>query len=230
MPAEQPFIVPRELAVACGWHIDPSGLSAELRDSFELYGLHETETIAWFDRAQARTLPAVIRKRQPARHRWPTANTLRDQARVAGYVAAGRRPSRHAEVPARHWEAIHHILPGARGLVGRFPAGSGPNCFGTVMAAVGVKEAGEQWLQIAAFEEWLRAAASPGGAEQDPGVLLIWRDTAGTPTHAAVTLGGGWLLHKPSQGWMSPTKVLTVTEGKYSARQRDRRLTRYRLS
>ncbi|MEU6782078.1 hypothetical protein ABZ912_22975 [Nonomuraea angiospora] len=47
--------------------------------------------------------------------------------------------------------------------------------------------------------------------------------------HAAVTLGDGWALHKPSQGWMSPTKVLASQDLKYSARARGQRLHRRHL-
>lgn len=47
--------------------------------------------------------------------------------------------------------------------------------------------------------------------------------------HAAVTIGDGWALHKPSQGWMSPNKALTVDEVKHSARGTGQRLRRYAL-
>jgi hypothetical protein len=47
--------------------------------------------------------------------------------------------------------------------------------------------------------------------------------------HAAVVLGDGLALHKPSQGWQSPTKVLTAHEVKMSSRARGRRLHRHLL-
>lgn len=56
--------------------------------------------------------------------------------------------------------------------------------------------------------------------------MLVWRSSTGLVQHAAVTLGGGWALHKPSQGWMSPVKVLAVAEVIGSARGADRRLSR----
>ena len=62
-----------------------------------------------------------------------------------------------------------------------------------------------------------------------PGVVLVWRDGAGEPQHAAVTLGSGWALHKPSQGWMSPTLVLRVDELIRGVRRRGLRLSRYRI-
>ena len=64
----------------------------------------------------------------------------------------------------------------------------------------------------------------------DPGTVLVWRSPDGLVQHAAVTLGDGWALHKPSQGWMSPTKVLTVEECKASSREVGRRLERHRVS
>jgi len=60
--------------------------------------------------------------------------------------------------------------------------------------------------------------------------VLIWRSPGGLAQHAAVPIGGGYALHKPSQGWMSPRKVLTVQEVIASARQPGRRITRYTLT
>jgi hypothetical protein len=39
----------------------------------------------------------------------------------------------------------------------------------------------------------------------------------------------GWALHKPSQGWMSPAKVLTVSEAMFSARTRGQHVQRRTL-
>jgi hypothetical protein len=44
------------------------------------------------------------------------------------------------------------------------------------------------------------------------GTALVWRDGHGNDTHAAVTLGSGWALHKPGQEWLSPHQVLTVRD------------------
>ena len=79
------------------------------------------------------------------------------------------------------------------------------------------------------FEEWLSSTAAPGGSDDDAGTVLVWRSPDGLVQHAAVTIGGGYVLHKPSQGWMSPRKILTAKEAIASARQRGRRLTRYKL-
>lgn len=48
--------------------------------------------------------------------------------------------------------------------------------------------------------------------------MLVWRANDGSVQHAAVTLGEGWALNKPSQGWMSPTLVLSVSDAKFGSR------------
>lgn len=161
---------------------------------------------------------------------WPSL--LRpDPLRVLGpYILEGRLASRHAEVPPSVWRDTHGVLPLAKDLGGRFPTRSGPNCFGTVMAAAGVTGADDVWIQREPFEEWLAANTDPGGRDNEVGTVLVWRSPDHAVQHAAVTLGGGFALHKPSQGWMSPTKVLSVAEVKASARAVGRRLQRYRLN
>jgi hypothetical protein len=146
------------------------------------------------------------------------------------YIEEGRRPSRHDEVPQAVWNAGAGVLPGARRLAGTFPPASGPNCFGAVMAAAGVTGADTVWMQREPFEDWLAGSTRPGGRDDDPGTVLVWRSPDGLVQHAAVTLGGGWALHKPSQGWMSPTKVLTIDECKASSRSSGRRLERRTIS
>ena len=229
MPQTQPFVVPRDLADERKWTDGAEMLSFEMLDAFELYTVLPTHTIVWLERSQARSLPENIRRAQPTPHRWPTANPARDAQQAVRYVEYGRRPSRHGKVSEEDWESVEGLLPGAKALAGTFPSHSGPNCFGTVMGAAGVIDAGDEWMQPEPFEHWLKTHTHPGGDDNNAGTILVWRNTAGQPTHAAVTLGSGWLLHKPSQGWMSPTKVLTVQEGKYSARQRGRTLSRHRF-
>lgn len=154
-----------------------------------------------------------------------------DPLRVLGpYILEGRLPSRHAEVPVSVWETAERLLPNARCLAGRFPARSGPNCFGTVMAAAGKSGAEDLWMQREPFEDWLASNTVSGGRDNEPGTVLVWRSPDGLVQHAAVTLGAGFALHKPSQGWMSPTKVLHVAEVKASSRAAGRRLQRYRLT
>jgi cell wall-associated NlpC family hydrolase len=96
------------------------------------------------------------------------------------------------------------------------------------MAAAGVAGAADEWLEREPFVEWLAGAAT-AKRTRDPntaGVVLVWRDADGVADHAAVTLGSGWALHKPSQGWMSPTLVLPVAALIRSVRLRGLRLHR----
>ncbi len=175
-----------------------------------------------------RSCPGHVRARARAQadgHRfvwWPTLLDRHDDVLLA-YVEEGRRASRHDDVPSAVWDRIEGRLPGARGLAGTFPALSGPNCFGTVMAAAGTEGAADIWMLREPFEEWLTASTQPGGDDNDSGTVLVWRSPDGLVQHAAITLGDGWALHKPSQGWMSPRKVLGLADVKRSARAPGRR-------
>ncbi|GAB2600651.1 hypothetical protein [Kribbella endophytica] len=120
--------------------------------------------------------------------------------------------SRHREVPVGVWRGAEALLPRARELAGTFPEGSGPNCFGTVMAAAGIEGAESEWMQREPFDHWLDESTTHGGRDGVPGTLLVWRGADRAVQHAAVTLGSGWALHKPSQSWMTPRKVRTVAE------------------
>ncbi|QAY59890.1 hypothetical protein ET475_07720 [Microbacterium protaetiae] len=217
MPEQQPFVVPASVARERGLVDQRAELSLEVADAFELYGVTRDDAIVLFDRRQARTLPAGVRRARV--HRWPTRDAAADTGRTIRYVERGRTPSRHTEV--RSWP-----IPGARELAGTFPAGSGPNCFGTVMEAAGVTGAAGEWMQIEPFDAWAAASTRPGGRDDQPGTVLIWRTTDGTPAHAAVTLGDGWALNKASQGWMSPAQVLPVREVIHRSRYRGLRLER----
>jgi hypothetical protein len=183
---------------------------------------------AWSDLLDSRDLRA-----QADGHRfvwWPSLlKGGRAVEVLARFVSAGRLASRHAEVPAAVWRRSARVLPGAHGLAGTFPRMSGPNCFGTVMAAAGIDGAEDQWMQEQPFEAWLNQAAHSGGEDHQPGTLLVWRDPSGRPRHAAVTLGDGWALEKPSQEWSSPRTVLTVSKTIRSNRASSLRLSRYRL-
>ena len=226
LPAEQPYVVPPEVAADLGLADEPDRLTMELTDSFCLYRL-DGRAVVWLTRSQARRLPADVRRDQPAPHRWPSADVGRDEDHVVRFVEEGRRVSRHDEVDGLVWTA----LPDARRVAGTFPARSGPNCFGTVMEAAGVRGAAEEWMQREPFESWLREQTRAGGEDADAGTVLVWRDTAtGAVQHAALTLGDGWALHKPSQGWMSPTKVLAVGDLKLSARTPGHHVHRHRLA
>ena len=228
MPAEQPFLFPPEVADAAGLADDRERLSFELRDTFWLYDVGD-RAVCWLTRAESRHVPPDVRRDQPAAHRWPSADHAHDVARVVRFVEEGRRRSRHAEVPEETWATASRVLPAARDLAGTFPPASGPNCFGTVMGAADVAGAAGTWMQREPFEEWLAVSTRPGGRDDQAGTVLVWRDANQAVQHAAITIGDGWALHKPSQGWMSPTKVLSVRDAMLSARTRGHRVQRRTL-
>ncbi|GAB3422901.1 hypothetical protein GCM10027569_54940 [Flindersiella endophytica] len=96
------------------------------------------------------------------------------------------------------------------------------------MAASGVSGAEYEWVVCEPFEEFLATRTEPGGNDDQPGTVLVWRDHDGRVTHAAVTLGSGYALQKPSQCWYSPRQVLTVRETIRTSRTAGERLTRRR--
>jgi hypothetical protein len=162
-------------------------------------------------------------RRQADGHRFVWWKSLLNEAAVVlpRIVSEDLGPSRHAEV--RTWPAE---LPRARELAGTFPDGSGSNCFGTVMEACGVDGADGVWMQREPFERWLAEHTTTGGRDDAPGTVFVWRNAGQAVQHAAITLGDGWMLHKPSQSWMSPRKVRTVGEVKRSTRTAGWRLQR----
>lgn len=185
-------------------------IQPELRDTFMVYSR------GWqmLDREQFEGLPRSVRRdltgRRPRGWRtvwWPNDLAAAGDGPVLRYVAWDAAPSRHAEVPDAVWKSCEHALPDARRLAGTFPLGSGPNCFGTVMAAAGVPGSEHEWMLQHPFEAWLSRSAHPVQGTRDddgPGVVLVWRDENGLAQHAAVTVGGGWCFSKPSQAWCSP--------------------------
>jgi len=228
-PPLQPFMVPVDLANSLGLDDDRSRLTPETRDTFCIYGA-DASAIVWLSQQGVRQLPASVRRAQPAPHHWPSSIVAREIEAVVRFVEKGRRPSRHGEVQPCVWDGIATVLPNARHLAGTFPERSGPNCFATVMAACGVDGVHDLWMLREPFEDWLAEHTTNGGHDLEPGTVLVWRGTDGAVQHAAVTIGAGWALHKPSQGWMSPTKILTVRDLKYGARARGQHLHRRHLS
>lgn len=160
---------------------------------------------------------------------WPSLLVGMEQQVLTDYIEQGRRPSRHDVVPDHTWTGVMDLLPGAQLMAGRFATASGPNCFGTVMAAAGVPGADSVWMQREPFEHWLTESARTGGSDTDPGTVMVWRSRDGLAQHAAVTIGSGWALHKPSQGWFDPVKILSISDVKRSARSVGRLLQRYAL-
>jgi hypothetical protein len=232
-PAEQPFVVSVDHAARLGRHHEPDRLTPELSDTFFLWGPLQGTAMVWLSQDDVRRLSRDDRREllgsQPAPHRWPSPQLHRQLVR---WVEDGRRPSMHDRVTESQWRnAAAAGLGEARRLAGRFPASSGPNCFGTVMAATGVLDAADVWMQREPFVEWLATRTHRTGARRDdlPGTVLVWRSADGLVQHAALTIGGGWALHKPSQCWYSPTKILTVAGAMASARTSGWRVGRYEL-
>lgn len=160
---------------------------------------------------------------------WPSLLINDNGAILDRVVSDERQPSRHDEVREMCWKRSATVLPGARTLAGTFPSGSGPNCFGTVMAACGEAEAADGWVQQAPFEKWLNETTHPGGDDDSVGTVLVWRDSGGVARHAAVTIGDGWGLEKPSQEWHSPRLVIVVRDLIKANRTRELRLQRRML-
>jgi cell wall-associated NlpC family hydrolase len=97
------------------------------------------------------------------------------------------------------------------------------------MAAAGVAGAEHDWVQRPHFQEWLDSNCVPGGADAEPGTVLVWRDADGTPTHAAVTVGDGWALEKAAQTWWTPRVIGTVGGVIRASRAPHQRLERHRI-
>jgi hypothetical protein len=108
------------------------------------------------------------------------------------YIEEGRRASRHDEVAGHVWDAVARTLPAAHTLAGTFATATGPNCFGTVMAAAGVVDADTVWMQRESFERWLAERTRSGGDDAGPGTVLVWRPlTTGCSTPPSRSARGG---------------------------------------
>ena len=209
-------------------------ITDEHRDTFFMYG----GTWVWLNESQFRALPTqtqralIAERRRTSRPKpspsWPSQLTQHDLVR---WVEAGVRPSRHNDVSESSWAKAADALPNARELAGTFPLKSGPNCFGTVMAAAGVAVAASTWMQPEPFSKWLSTHTTPvngPGNDLEPGVVLVWHEH-GEVAHGVVTMSDGWALNKPSQSWSSPTLVWTVGEVINHWRLPGTQLSRYRI-
>jgi hypothetical protein len=245
-PDRQPFYVTARQAAQWELPLDDTEPDRQQRDTYRTYDVDGSLLSAWLDEPTFMALPRKTRAglvRAQVTHQRASVPTVRAWRDVLGPAisqqADGHRfvwwksvlrgvaevalprivsqdlgPSRHREVDS--WPT--ELLPHARELAGTFPDGSGPNCFGTVMAAAGVEGAAEAWMQRQPFDAWLAEHTTRGGRDDVPGTVFVWRDTNRAVQHAAVTLGGGFMLHKPSQSWLSPRKVRTVAEVRRSTR------------
>ena len=154
--------------------------------------------------------PALLRA-QADGHRfvwWPSMLAEDSRRILERQISTNRLRSQHRDVPARTWRGCREVLPGARALAGTFPAGSSACCFSTVLEAAGADGAGS-CDSAEPFARWLDAACTPGGDGDRPGTVLVWR-TDGQLVHAAVSIGDGWGLEKPSQEWHSPRTIAPV--------------------
>lgn len=193
------------------FHARPRDVRAELVRAQVRHGRGAVPAISgWAD-----ILDAQVLREQADGHRfvwWPTLIETRTDAVLERVVSDGHLPCQRRLVPDEVWRAAASSLPHARALSGTFASRGGANCFGTVMAASGVQSAAEAMMQREPFEAWLAANCAVGGSDDLPGTVLVWRDSDRTSQHAAVTLGGGWALHKPGREWVSPRQVLAVRD------------------
>jgi hypothetical protein len=256
-PERQPFYVSARQAAAWELPLDDTEPDKQLRDTYSSYNVDGSLLSAWLNEATFMELPRKTRaelvraqvtherasvptvrawrdvlgpsiSQQADGHRFVWwKSVLRDAAEVVlpRVISQDLGPSRHGEV--KSWPT--EILPRARELAGTFPGGSGPNCFGTVMAAAGVEGAADEWMQRQPFDAWLAEHTTRGGRDDIPGTVFVWRDANRAVQHAAVTLGAGLMLHKPSQSWMTPRKVRTVAEVRRNTRTAGWHLHRYTL-
>ncbi|MET9020680.1 hypothetical protein ABZV93_11900 [Actinopolymorpha sp. NPDC004070] len=196
------------------FHTLPRDVRVELVRAQERHGRGAVPTVdGWTDLLDAQAL----REQADEQHFvwWPSLVEPHRADVLPRWVSEGLLPCRRRSVPEEIWRAAAAVLPNARALSGTFAGGSrgsaldsgATNCFATVMTAAGVRNAADE-----SFEAWLAARCTAGGTDDVPGSVLVWRDASGAATHAAVTLGGGWVLHKPGQEWYSPRQVISVTD------------------
>jgi hypothetical protein len=238
-PPVQPFrtdMLPPQVAAAVP--IRPAEPSPEWRDTFFMYG----GTWTWLSEAEftalrpghQRSLLAVRRRnvRPKSMPVWPSELARTGDHLLFRWVESSVRSSRHGMVEPGIWRRAEPVLPMARRLAGTFAAGSGANCFGTVLAAAGEAEAENAWPVLPEFPIWLDDHTEPvrgTSHDHEPGTVFVWTEN-GAIAHASVTIGDGWMLSKPSQAWSSPRLVWTVRETVDSWRFPGARLSRYRIA
>lgn len=208
-------------------------LTNELRDTFFMYG---GGPWVWLSEEEYADLSPGVRSVLAGERRgrihpkpapaWPSDPMI--EPRLVRWIETGTRPSLHALAQEHLQRASEGLLPRASELAGTSPGRSGPNCFATVMAAAG-DPVHQDWVQTDQFQAWLDRRTRTSGSDdvgETAGQVLVWHQD-GELAHAAVTVGGGWVLQKPSQSWSSPVVVWTVEEAVRSWLLRGARLTRH---
>ena len=191
----------------------------------------------WSDVIDAETL-----RSQADGHRfvwWPSLVALDPHgvlSRVVGAAPEGAateaHASRHADVARKTWVRCAQVLPDAERIAGTFAPSTAANCFATVMAAAGVAGAEDACMLQVPFLQWLAGACrrSNGGSDDEPGTVLVWRNSSGDPVHAAVTIGDGWTLEKASGEWWTPRATRSTKDVIRAARAPGQRLERHRIT
>lgn len=256
-PERQPFFLTATEAARLGLDTVPrsdAGLTPEERDTFWAWNVsREADRVAWLSRSGFGVLSAPARREllrlqvrhgrgnvplgrhyddllpgpglTPGRFLWE-AEQLTESV-LARVLAYKERACRREDVPEAVWNAAAAVLPRVRDLAGTFSAGYG-NCFGAVMGAAGIGGAEDTWAGREEFGTFLQQRTTGGGDDDGPGTLLVWSSVQGVE-HTAVTLGGGWAFHKPSQLWSSPRVVLPLREVIQASRVPGRRMKRWQL-
>lgn len=220
-PPRQPF--PLDLldsAVAASIPVIEGDPTDEVTDTFGVY----SGTWTWLDEAEFDALPYRSRRALSAARRraarpkpmpaWPSELAREGDDLLVRWVETNRKPSQHAALPASVWRRASQLLPEAKRLAGTFPSGSGANCFGNVVAAAGVPDTATVQVFPGQFQAWLDRQTEPvrgTGQDREPGTVLYWTEH-GKLAHAAVTIGDGWVLNKPSQAWSCPRLIMTVRD------------------
>lgn len=160
---------------------------------------------------------------------WWRSLIAQDPVRILSrLISTDRLSSQHSQVGESTWRGCAETLPGARALAGTFPTGSNACCFSTVMTAAGADATGA-CDSLDPFRDWLSTACRPGGDDRRPGTVLVWRDRSGDLVHAAVSIGEGWALEKPSQEWHSPQAVAAIRSVVRTSRMAGQRLERHTI-
>lgn len=178
-------------------------------------------------------LDVVQLRRQADGHRFAWWATLVETDRVGvlnRLLSTDRLPSRHSEVRPSTWRCCERVLPNAYRLAGTWPEGSTSCCFSTVMVAAGAGADGRDACDsVEPFDAWLNTNCRKGGDPSNAGTVLVWRDRDGVPVHAAVSIGDGWALEKPSQEWHSPHAVAAIRDVIRTARLPGQRLEKHTI-